>query len=74
MTAPEDPKTNGHKEEPEFDEVFEYLDADVWFGSDAQGNRRVAYTEDVEDAIEESEDSEDLGDSENGSGSASGPG
>ena len=49
---------NGHKEEYIPEVEFEYLDADVWIQTDAEGNQDVAYTEDVLEALEEEDDEE----------------
>jgi hypothetical protein len=54
---------NGHGEyNPEVE--FEYLAADVWIKSDSEGNRDVAYSEDVLEALEEEEDEESDSDDE----------
>ena len=48
---------NGQKEyNPEVE--FEYLDSDVWIGTDDKGNKTVAYIEDVKEALEEGEEPE----------------
>ena len=48
---------NGQKEyNPEVE--FEYLDSDVWIGTNDKGNKTVAYTEDVKEALEEGEEPE----------------
>ena len=48
---------NGQQEyNPEVE--FEYLDADVWFKTDAEGNQDVAYTQDILEELEDDEESE----------------
>ncbi|ACK74001.1 hypothetical protein PCC7424_5426 (plasmid) [Gloeothece citriformis PCC 7424] len=62
--------TNGHSEngdsQQEYNPVveFEYLDADVWIETDADGNQDVAYTQDVLEALEDDEQSDSNGDSD----------
>ncbi len=54
---------NGHGEyNPEVE--FEYLAADVWIKSDSEGNRDVAYTEDVLETLEEDDEESDSEDEE----------
>ncbi|MBD2132609.1 hypothetical protein H6F47_09265 [Sphaerospermopsis sp. FACHB-1094] len=56
---------NGQKEyNPEVE--FEYLDADVWIKTDAEGNKDVAYTQDVMEALEDDEESDANGSSNDG--------
>ncbi|WP_199912149.1 hypothetical protein [Nodularia spumigena] len=43
---------------------FEYLAADVWIKSDSEGNRDVAYTEDVLETLEEDDEESDSEDEE----------
>jgi hypothetical protein len=56
-------KDNGHGDyQPEV--KFEYRAADVWVKEDADGNRDIAYTKDVEDALDELEEEDEESDSE----------
>jgi hypothetical protein len=43
---------------------FEYLDADVWVKTSAEGNQDVAYTDDVLEAVNEPEEDESESDDE----------
>lgn len=55
---------NGHQEEYDPEVEFEYRAADVWVKTDAEGNRDVAYTQDVLEALEEEDDEESDSDNE----------
>jgi hypothetical protein len=46
---------NGNQQDYDPGVEFIYLDADVWY-EDRDGRRSIAYTEQVEDAIEQEED------------------
>ena len=50
---------NEHKEEYTPEVEFEYLDADVWIKTEADGIQDVAYTEQVLEALEEEEEDEE---------------
>ena len=50
---------NGNGQQDYTPEVeFEYLDADVWIETDAEGNQDVAYTQDVLEAVDDDDESE----------------
>ena len=60
--------SNGNgSDDTQIAEKYEYVDADVWIKTDADGSQDVAYTEDVNQAV----DSDSSSDSSNGNGSSS---